>query len=400
MTRKLALLASVLLASCHPARAPAGQDMKVGDSRYLYLWAGDADKKDTDFLAIVDVDPGSPTYATIVATVPAGAIATQPHHTEHEMPASGILWANGFNASRTFRFDLRDPARPLLAGSFGDPAPFGHPHSYARLPNGNVLATFQWRTDGGKPETGGLVELDSTGQIVRSAHASTPADTTVRPYSLLVLPSLDRVVSTATDMHGVVRTRAVQIWRLSDLTLLHTIQLPPGRRGDENSLTAEPRLAGDGKTVMVNTFTCGLYRLDGLTSDAPSATWVYSSPWAPGQGYCAVPVVAGRFWLQPSGPERTLVSLDLSDPAHPREAGRITFGPEEVPHWIAREPGGNRVVITGYKALESRVMLATIDTATGRLQLDSTFSLSLDRPDWPHGPGGRAIPHGAVFSRE
>jgi len=39
-----------------------------------------------------------------------------PHHTEYQMPASGVLWANGFAAGRTFRFDLRDPTRPRLAG--------------------------------------------------------------------------------------------------------------------------------------------------------------------------------------------------------------------------------------------------------------------------------------------
>jgi hypothetical protein len=323
------------------------------------------------------------------------------------MPAGGVLWANGFATGRTFQLDLRDPERPRLAGSFGDAGPFHHPHSYVRLSNGHVLVTFQRRAGGGPAETGGLVEFDSDGRVVRSASAAVPAiDSGVRPYSLAVLPALDRVVTTATDMHLEARSRAVQIWRLSDLTLLHTILLPPGPRGDENAMTAEPRVLADGRTVLVNTFTCGLYRINGLDTGAPSAEWVYSTPWnAP--PFCAVPVVAGHFWLQSIGPEHAVVSLDIADPGRPREVSRLTLAPGEVPHWIGLEPDGDRVVITGYRDLESRVLLARLDRATGVLRLDSAFmppgagrpGVDFAREQWPHGTTGRAIPHGAVFSR-
>ena len=33
------------------------------------------------------------------------------------MPADGILFANGFMAGATFRFDLTDPAAPRLDGA-------------------------------------------------------------------------------------------------------------------------------------------------------------------------------------------------------------------------------------------------------------------------------------------
>ena len=353
------LVLAITVAACHAGSAsvqsPAARSAR---SRFLFVWAGDADRQESDFLAVIDVEPRSATYALVVSTLPVGATGTRPHHTEHEMPASGILWANGFATSQTFRFDLRDPTRPALLGSFGDTSVFSHPHSYARLPNGNVLATFQRRAAGGHHETGGLVELDSAGHIVRSAHAAVPAvDSAIRPYSLVVIPALDRVVTTATDMHLQARSRAVQIWRLSDLALLQTLLLPPGPRGDENTLTAEPRLLGDGRTVLVNTFTCGLYRLHGLETGSVSAAWVYSTPWRQ-PPFCAVPVVVGNFWLQSNGPEHAIVSLDVTDPSRPREVGRLTLGPNEVPHWIAPEPSGDRLVITGYRNIESRVLLA------------------------------------------
>jgi hypothetical protein len=377
-----------------------------GASRFLYAWAGDADKHDSDFLAVIDVDPGSPTYASVVKTLPAGAIGTRPHHTNYEMPADGVLWANGFDSGQTFRFDLRDPASPRLLGMFGAVLPFSHPHSYTRLANGHVLATFQHRIDHGQAETGGLVELDGDGRMLRSANAGVPTiDPGIRPYSLAVIPALDRVVTTATDMHLETHSSAVQVWRLSDLTLLKTILLPPGSRGNENAMTAEPRVLEDGRTVLVNTFTCGLYQLTDLAGETPSAEWVYSTPWqAP--PYCAVPAVVGHFWIQTSGPEHAVISLDISDPRHPKEVSRLTLQPHEIPHWIAVEPGGDRVVITGYDLIESRLLLASVDRATGALRLDTTFKphgaalpgVDFSREQWPHGATGRAIPHGAVFS--
>jgi hypothetical protein len=393
------------LAGCQAGQPASVTTRSAADSRYLFVWAADSNKQESDFLAVVDIDPRSPAYAQVIATVPVGVAGTQAHHTDYEMPAGGVLWANGFGVGRTFRFDLNDPAHPRLAGSFGDAGPYSHPHSFARLADGNVLATFQHRA-GDMGATGGLVELDSTGRPLRATSAATPVDSTVRPYSLAVVPALDRVVTTATDMHLGARSRAVQVWRLSDLTLLQTLLLPPGPRGDENWLTAEPRVLADGRTVLVNTFMCGLYRLRGLDGDSVSAEWVYSSPWKEG-AYCAVPVVAGQYWLQTGGVEHAVVSLDVSDPAHPHEVGRLTLGDDEIPHWIALEPSGHRLVITGYRGLATWVLLADVDQSNGGLALDTTFKaagatragVSFGRDQWPHGATGAAIPHGAVFAR-
>jgi hypothetical protein len=375
-------------------------------SHWLFVWAGDADKRASDFLAVVDVDPRSNSYASVVATVPVGATGTRPHHTDYEMPADGRLWANGFDSGQTFRFDLSDARKPRLVGSFGAAPPFSHPHSYARLASGNVVATFQHGAGERGVEAGGLVEFDRDGRVLRHARAAVPAiDPGLRPYSLAVLPALDRIVTTATDMHLETRSTAVQIWRLSNFELLQTILLPPGPRGGENAMTAEPRVLADGRTVLVNTFTCGLYRLQGLTGSVATAEWVYSTPWKE-RPFCAVPVVAGRFWIQTSGPEHAVISLDVSDPGRPREVARLTLGPGEVPHWIALEPNGDRLVITGYEAIESRVLLARLDRDTGAIRLDTDFKprgserpgVDFEREQWPHGSTGRAIPHGAVFS--
>ena len=399
-------LTFLLFLTCQP-QSPHSTPSPGATGPFLFVWAGDADKKESDFLAVIDANPASTRYGAVVATLPVGVVGTSPHHTEHEMPAGGVLWANGFDASRTFRFDLRDPTHPRMLAPAADPPLYRHPHSYARLPNGNLLVTYQYQTAGGSEGTGGLVEFDTTGQVVRSASAVAASDSGIRPYSLLVLPLIDRVITTATDMHLQTRSRSVQVWRLSDLALLHTLVLPPGPRGDASAMSAEPRLLADGRTVMVNTFTCGLYRLHGLEGSVPpTAEWVYSTPWER-PPFCALPLVVGDKWIQTMGPEHAIATLDVSEPSQPREMSRLTLGQDDVPHWIALEPGGRRIVITGYRGLQSRVLIANLDVTTGALTVDTTFrsagatqpGVDFARDLWPHGPSGRAIPHGAVFSR-
>jgi hypothetical protein len=108
-----------------------------GAPTYLFIWAGDADGKASDFLGVIDAAPASPRYGSIVASIPTGTSGTHPHHTELEMPANGHLLANGFRAGRTWLFDLTQPERPRVIASLGDLAGFSHPHTFVRLANGN-----------------------------------------------------------------------------------------------------------------------------------------------------------------------------------------------------------------------------------------------------------------------
>src|SRR4051812_26419924 len=82
---------AVALAGCHGSQPDARPLGHATGSRYLFVWAGDADKQQSDFVAVVDVDPQSRTYADVLTTLPVGAVGTMAHHTEYEMPADGIL---------------------------------------------------------------------------------------------------------------------------------------------------------------------------------------------------------------------------------------------------------------------------------------------------------------------
>jgi hypothetical protein len=202
-------------------QAPAQQ--RASAVEYLYLWTASADSSQPDFLAVLDVTEQSGRYGRLVTTLPVPGLQN----------------------------------RPRLAAQFGDVDGFAHPHSFLRLPGGHVLATFQMRHEGEGMAPGGLVELTADGRPVRSSSANAPGlDPATRVYSAGVVPALDRIVTTTTDMDGrSPASRQLQIWRLSDLSLLHMITLPNGPAGDESMMTAEPRVLDDGRTVLVSTIT-------------------------------------------------------------------------------------------------------------------------------------------------
>lgn len=385
-----------------------GASLPRGSSEYLYLWTASADSSGPDFLAVYDIRDNAKAarYGALVTTAAVPGRGNGPHHTEHDMPADGRLFANGFRSGQSFVFDLSNPRAPRVASQFGDIAGLMHPHSFWRLPTGNLLATFQMQHDSLGVAPGGLAELTPRGALVRSSSANrAPSTRSDRPYSAAILNGIDRVVVTTTDMDKADSTRNVQLWRLSDLSLRHTIVLPVGPNF-EGYRSAEPRLLSDGKSVLVSTFNCGLFLLDGLTSETPSARMVASFPRKPGTS-CAVPVVAGQYYLITVPAWSAVVSLDVSDPSHPREVSRVTLGPDDVPHWIGIEPNHGRVVITGYQAMKTRVLLATFNAKTGALALDERFraagsaeaGMRMENIAWPHGGHGAGIPHGAVFSR-
>jgi hypothetical protein len=405
MARAASFLSSVVLATLGGSASAAEA---VSPAPYLYAWAGDEDEKESDFLAVIDANPASVSYGKVVATAPIGVKATMPHHIEYETPPGTTLFANGWKSSHSFVLDVADPLNPRVLADFKRAGDYRYPHSFARLPNGNVLATFQ-ATGKKYAPPGALVELNTRGQVVRASPSATPAIPTAInwPYSLAIAPAAGRVVTTSTDM-GMgpgwksPATRHVQVWSLDELKLLASVALPEAKQGEYHTYPAEPRLLADG-SVYVNTFTCGLYRIEGLTSAQPSAKFVHAFPSGPkDHDMCAVPVVYGKYWIQTAGAINGLVVLDVSDPERPIEVSRLSLGHEyHAPHWVAADRASGRVAVTGMH--DSWLAMLKFDERTGRLSMDEAFGtgggVRLDQREWPHGASGKAIVHGTVFSR-
>ena len=374
-------------------------------SSYIFAWTKDENGFNSDFLSVINANPNDRAYGSLIATLPVGFNNINAHHSEHRFHSSKQLFTNGFSGGRSFIFDLVEPTAPKLKANFTNMNEFTFPHSFERLPNGNVLATFQTVGQENKKE-GGLVEIDTEGKFVRSSIASDPGVSDfIRPYSLAILPGIDRIVSTSADMKEADHSNVVQIWSLSNLSLIKTIVLQPGPRGNEHLDPAEPRVLGDGKTVLISTFYCGLYKIDDLESNDPTAKWVYSFDF--NQKYdCAIPVVNKNYWIQAVGSKTALISLDISNPDKPKKVDQLNFKTGEWPHWIALEPNGERIVVTGNNRLKNTLLMIKFDKNSGTMAFDYKFrdkrsgalGFSYDRFDWPHGNTDSGVPHGSVFS--
>lgn len=405
---------ALLIAMLAPWSLGAAAQSQPADKsgHYLFVWSGDQESKGNDFLAVLDADPASPGYGKIVASVATDQKSMRPHHTEYEMPASGMLFANDHGANRTFVFDLREPLKPRVAGSFGSLGGFGMPHSFARLPNGNVLASFQYPDHGDhhggtmvmSGKNGGLVEIDDSGKLVRSVSNADPAypDEGLLPYSLAALPRIDRVIVTNSPMGDdyLLTSNTYQLFRLSDLKLLGTHRFDPGPRLNGHISPEEPRIGPDG-AAYVQTLSCGLQRVTGLDGSRPTARLVHQFPGS----WCGVPTIVGHFLVQSVPSIHGFVVLDIADGARPVEVSRLAIDDKYSPHWTAWDPASRRLVVTSGQAGD-RMYLLRLDEATGALSIDTAFrdtdgqpGFSFSKRAWPHGWTGEGKPHGAVFSR-
>jgi len=397
-----------VIAACLASALVTADKARPQQPRYLFTWVGDEDRVDSDFLAVVDLTRHGDRYGTIVATTPVGEKGLWPHHTEHDLGASKMLFANGFAANRNLLFDLHDPRHPRVVERFDSVGDLSFLHSFVRLPNRHVLATFQAHGPN-NVSPGGIAEIDERGRVVRSRSAADPSadQATLRPYSLAVSPALDRVVVALTYMvipswHPLRPSighdhsgNQVQVYRLSDLSLIKTIRLP-GNEGPN-----EPRVLRDGRTVLVPTIECRLYQVTGLEGIDPQLKMVHQEP----PRGCAMPVVIGDYWVQAQAADHRVFSLDIHDLDHVRTVSSVSFDERQRPHWLATDGARIAVVNEPSPTAERRMWMLSIDRATGELALDRAFrdadsdrpGLAFDRAAWPHGATGTAVPHGTVF---
>ncbi|QIK95931.1 hypothetical protein G7076_05115 [Sphingomonas sp. HDW15A] len=404
MMRMSTALAAAALSLAAPSQA-------LADGHYLFVWAADEAKQGNDFLAVIDADPASAGYGKLVAGVGTDIKSVRIHHTEYEMSASGKLFANDHDSNQSVIFDLREPLKPKVAARFASMGGFAMPHSFLRLPNGNVLATFQFPDKGGHEDHGsmtgthgGLVEIDDNGMVVRSVSNADPAlpDETLLPYSLAILPEADRVLVTNSPMGDdyLLSSNTYQLFRLSDLKLLGTYRLDPGPTRNGNVSPEEARVAADG-SVYVQTLSCGIQRITGIDTANPVAKLVHKFP----GDFCGVPTIVGRHLVQSVPSIKGFAVLDIGNPENVREVSRLVIDDKFSPHWTAWSPKAKRIVVTSGKAGD-RMYLLKLDPASGALTIDDAFrdtdgkvGFSFARRAWPHGWTGQGTPHGAVFSR-
>jgi hypothetical protein len=163
-------------------------------------------------------------------------------------------------------------------------------------------------------------------------------------------------------------------------------------------------------SVFLNAYGCAFYRLTEIASERPRLDNVFTlatPPLAPEEyvpGSCGIPIVFGRYWLMPVGKLHAVVVLDISNASRPREVSRLATRNTFNPHWLARDPRSNRIVLGAEAGGEEGFFLLRFDAGTGRLGFDSSVQsegqpgfLTLQNDSWPHGETGPAWGHAALF---
>jgi len=396
-----AILLALLVAA--PGGAQRAKS-SAGPSRYLYVWAGTGGDttRGVDMMTVIDADPKSSGYGTVRAALTVDSAGNMPHHTEFTAPRNGVLAANDFSGDKSYLVDFRTPETPRLAGRL-ERVPGGRRlHSFERLDNGHLLATVQFSTDSETGHPGALAEFDAQGKLVRIGWSRDPAfpGARIRTYALAVVKSADRIVTTSSPMDDEKTADVVQLWRLSDLTLLKTLRVPVTPGDSAHRYPFEVRALADG-SVMLNTYYCGFYHVTGLAG-SPSIARVLVMPKNSG---CSVPVIVGRYMVMPIAYAHRYATIDIADPDHPREVASFRTDSTFFPHWASVDPGTDRIVVTDQGDGAPMVKIMRLDPSTGRLSWDERFrdrgaaspGVSYHRASFPNGVTGMAMPHGAVF---
>jgi selenium-binding protein 1 len=165
-----------------------------GPEKLLYVFCVDADAKDNDFLAVIDVDMDSPKYGQITYQLDLGSAGNETHHFGFTDDRTHI-WGCSLLSSRIFVIDVAsEPAKPKLKKVLDRDAQkcgLTGPHSPYALPD-RMLISYLAGKDGGLPA--GLAEFTNSGEFVR--RLDLPADAPYM-YDVAVKPELNRMVTSS-----------------------------------------------------------------------------------------------------------------------------------------------------------------------------------------------------------
>lgn len=425
-------LAAVVSVAVFATRTPQTSTIElVGNpSPYLLIFAGDSDKSDSDFLTVIDANPNSETVGEPLHSVSTGMTDSMPHHMEYTAPPAGEpLFMNAHHHEMSMIVDISDLSALKIQKTITPPKDLRFPHDYTRTPSGTRLVGFL-RSDGASPDNeetltpanhGGIAEYSQSGELLRTASSAVDGlDKAVRPYAFALLPEIDRFVVTSAPMMETSWAEVLQIYRYSDFKLLNTLKLPKrhslsGKKQEIRRATGfGPRVLDDG-SVLLNTYECSFYHLTDIDTDAPKLDVVHTvepDSSRPKPDHCGIPVRVGQYWIQPVGKSRSVVVLDIQDPQDPKEVYRLNTPDDFSPHWLAKDPRSNRLILGAELGGEQGFYVLRVDESSGALDYDDDFRglksgrffkskdngyISLERDEWPHGNSGNAWGHAALF---
>jgi selenium-binding protein 1 len=361
---------------------------RTGQEKYLYVWSVDADAKDNDFLAVLDVNLASPTYGEILTTVDVGSNNNEPHHFGLTDDRTRI-WAGTLFSNKIFIFDVAtDPARPTIIrvlDDLGKLTGMKGPHTHYALP-GRMLVTFLSSADGGLP--GGLAEFTNDGQLIRTMRNP---DSAPYAYDVAIKPDLNLMVTSSFvpyrnyskplsqwDMNDGGNT--LLVWDYKERKVLQTLQT--GAVPLEVRWSLKPQAAYGFTNAALDDSIWMFTRVDGAFTTKRVADL--------GKGCLPVDLRQSpddRYLYVSCFLKNEIQAWDVSDPEQPRLHDRLVPGVQ--PNMMHVTGDGKRMYLTNS-------LLSTMDQVErfwvrlahvgpdGRLKMDPFFNVSF--MDFPSGP--------------
>jgi selenium-binding protein 1 len=371
---------------------------RAAPEKYLYVYSVDADARDHDFLAVVDVDLGSPTYGKLTTTVDLGSAGNEPHHMGFTDDRTKIF-AGSLLSKRLFIIDVAtDPAKPRIVKTIDDISAvtgLHGPHTYYALP-GRMLLTFLSSADGNPP--GGLAEFTNDGELIRTW--KNPA---VAPYAydVAVKPEINRMITSSfTPLRNYSKPLAqwdmkdggntLLVWDFKERRVLQTLTTDPvplevrwslkpgGAHGWTNSALGDSiwyfAQGKDGRFTTKKVADLGKGCLPADLRQSPDDRYLYVS--------CFM--------------KSEIQAWDVSTPDKPRLHDTVV--PGASPNMMHVTADGKRMYVTNSLlstmdyASNFRVRLAHVGL-DGRLKMDPFFDV-----DFTKLPGGLARPHDMLLN--
>jgi 56kDa selenium binding protein (SBP56) len=411
----LVILGSLLVACGYAIASSTTTGIRgiKGPHMYMYVWAGDVQRKQPDRLVTLNFDRFSPDYGKVIwsTLIPgAGGINNEPHHCgisdNLKVIACGGLLSVLRNQNGIFFFDISNPARPRFMFSTRA-SESSVTDAFVALPNNGFLVTQMGSATGGTP--GRVVEVNGRDQIVHEWPDRPPTDG-FNPHGISVRQDLDLMItsdfvdpaSTLNVVPGAPVFRgSVRVWNMSKRAIIRTIHIPgaPGTM-DCRLIPLDPQ--GRGYTAGVNNGM--LYLLDTQHGTAqkvfdfntivPDASPQVMAASSDGR-HLYVPID------DPHGGK--VVDLDISDPAHPRLVQAIELGPGSDPHMAMMMVMGTvqKLIVSDYFLNEDGIgkvhadgdhKIHVFDVTEAGLRLDPRFEADFNTII----PGVQLRPHGIL----
>ncbi|GAQ78976.1 hypothetical protein KFL_000220080 [Klebsormidium nitens] len=232
------LLSALLLLAALADVASAAEDL-------LYVWTGDDDHQQPDFLAVLEFNPTSPNYGKVVAKVDLtgpSAFGNEPHHITFSYDKKTLAGAGIFSflfpfsaripaQEQVFFYDTSNPRAPTFNGVTANPLKSGAADELYPLSDGTFLLS-SLGTRAGTAE-GAITVLSATGTILGEYPLVPPLES-FDPHGITVREDLDLFITTdfiepASALSltqllfgGIRYQKTIRKWRLSTKEIIGT----------------------------------------------------------------------------------------------------------------------------------------------------------------------------------